>query len=62
MGHADKSMVDKVYGKYREGIEHERKQILCFYGEDFARGKNDAATPSGEEMAASWESFGKVGA
>jgi len=35
MGHADKSMVDRVYGKYREGLEKERKAMQDYYGKDF---------------------------
>lgn len=35
MGHADKSMIDRRYGKYVNGIEKDRKAIKEFYGEDF---------------------------
>lgn len=35
MGHADKSMVDRVYGKYREGLEKDRKAMQEYYGKDF---------------------------
>lgn len=42
MGHADKSMIDRVYGKYRDGIEGEKDLILTFYGSDFVT--NSAVT------------------
>jgi len=35
MGHADKSMIDTVYGKYIEGLEKDTSAIKDYYGEDF---------------------------
>lgn len=35
MGHADKSMIDRVYGNYRDGLVDEREQILDYFGESF---------------------------
>lgn len=35
MGHADKSLIDKVYGKYRKAIERFKEDIKAYYGEDF---------------------------
>jgi integrase len=35
MGHADKDMINRRYGKYVNGLEKDRKAIKEFYGEDF---------------------------
>ena len=35
MGHAGKSMIDRVYGKYTSMLERERRAIKEYYGEDF---------------------------
>ena len=35
MGHADKSMIDTVYGKYIEGLEKDTTAIKDYYGKDF---------------------------
>ncbi len=35
MGHGTKKMVYEVYGKYVEGLEHDREDILAYMGEDF---------------------------
>lgn len=35
MGHADKSMIDKIYGKYKHGTEKEIPAIKEYFGEDF---------------------------
>ena len=35
MGHANKQMIDSVYGNYRKGLVEERPRILDFLGEDF---------------------------
>ncbi len=37
MGHADKSMIDTVYGKYPHGLEKELAAIKDYFGEDFWR-------------------------
>lgn len=40
MGHASKQMVYEVYGKYTEGLEEDREDILGYFGHDFlTRGK-----------------------
>ena len=38
MGHSNKQMVFETYGKYVEGLEKDRLQILGFFGKDFKRG------------------------
>lgn len=38
MGHASKQMIYEVYGRYVEGLEKDRLQILGYYGRDFKRG------------------------
>ena len=35
MGHGSKKMVYENYGKYRDGLEADRKKILAFLGADF---------------------------
>ena len=35
MGHSNKNMIDRVYGKYRQGLVDEREAILDYLGEDF---------------------------
>jgi integrase len=35
MGHCNKDMVDRTYGKYRQGLVEEREKILDYLGEDF---------------------------
>lgn len=35
MGHCDKTMIDRVYGRYRKGLVEEKEQILSYLGEDF---------------------------
>lgn len=35
MGHCDKDMVDRTYGKYRQGLVEERELILDYLGEDY---------------------------
>ncbi len=35
MGHCNKDMVDRTYGKYRQGLVDERELILDYLGEDF---------------------------
>lgn len=35
MGHGNKKMIFEVYGRYREGLVEEKKQILDYFGEDF---------------------------
>jgi integrase len=35
MGHADKSMIDNIYGKYTHGTEKEIPAIKEYFGEDF---------------------------
>lgn len=35
MGHASKQMVFETYGKYTEGLEKDRKDILEYFGTDF---------------------------
>lgn len=35
MGHATKEMVYETYGKYVEGLEHDKEKILQLFGEDF---------------------------
>ena len=35
MGHANKSTIDKVYGKYREALEKDEEAMKDYYGEDF---------------------------
>lgn len=35
MGHSNKNMIDRVYGKYRQGLVDEREMILDYMGEDF---------------------------
>ncbi len=40
MGHASKQMVYEVYGKYTQGLEEDREDILGYFGHDFlTRGK-----------------------
>ncbi len=42
MGHADKSMVDTIYGKYIDGLEEDLPAIKGYFGEDFwVRGKTN---------------------
>lgn len=38
MGHASKQMIYEVYGRYVEGLEKDRLQILRYFGRDFKRG------------------------
>jgi len=38
MGHASKKMIYEVYGRYVEGLEKDRLQILGYFGKDFKRG------------------------
>ncbi len=38
MGHASKKMIYEVYGRYVEGLEKDRLQILSHFGRDFKRG------------------------
>lgn len=38
MGHASKKMIYEVYGRYVEGLEKDRLQILGYFGRDFKRG------------------------
>lgn len=35
MGHASKQMIFEVYGRYTEGLEEDREEILGFFGDDF---------------------------
>ncbi len=35
MGHADKSMIDKLYGKYVNALEKDADAIKEYFGEDF---------------------------
>ncbi|MBU5638850.1 DUF3596 domain-containing protein [Geomonas sp. Red69] len=35
MGHSNKGMIDRVYGRYRQGLVDEREAILEYLGEDF---------------------------
>jgi integrase len=35
MGHADKAMIDRVYGKYVNFLEKDRQAIKDYFGEDF---------------------------
>ena len=35
MGHANKSIIDKVYGKYREALEKDKEAMKDHNGEDF---------------------------
>lgn len=35
MGHADKSMIDKIYGKYVDELEKDAEDIKEYFGEDF---------------------------
>ena len=35
MGQSNKNMIDRVYGKYRQGLVDEREAILEYLGEDF---------------------------
>jgi len=35
MGHADKSMIDKIYGKYKNFLERDAAAIKDYYGQDF---------------------------
>lgn len=35
MGHADKSMIDKIYGKYVDKLEKDADAIKAYFGEDF---------------------------
>ena len=38
MGHANKRMIYEAYGRYVEGLEKDRPQILAYFGRDFKRG------------------------
>ncbi len=38
MGHASKQMIYEVYGRYVEGLEHDRLKILAYFGKDFKKG------------------------
>lgn len=35
MGHANKTMIFSVYGKYRDGLIDDRRKILAYFGNDF---------------------------
>lgn len=35
MGHGDESLIDKVYGKYREALEKFEEALKNYYGDDF---------------------------
>lgn len=39
MGHDSKQMVYEVYGNYVQGLEHDRKLILRYFGYDFVEGE-----------------------
>jgi hypothetical protein len=34
-GHADKSMIHRIYGTYRDGLYEEREMVLEIFGEDY---------------------------
>lgn len=43
MGHRDKKMIFGVYGRYRQGLVEERREIMKYLGEDFLKPENSSA-------------------
>jgi len=35
MGHENKELVDRVYGKYVNFLERDRQAVMEYYGEDY---------------------------